>query len=238
LIDITDSATDITQDYPTLQYLRTGTFPQFSSEQEKTRVRAKSQRYAYDENQLIHKASGKPIPKVAIADRKEIVAQCHSYGHYGIETTSNIVQNHYWWWGLKDQVKEYVKSCEPCQVGLANFDEPMEMQPIVVQDIYHKVGVEMIGPIQTSISGNKYIITAMDYLSKNIEAEPVPNKSSKTTAEFLYRDIICRHASIWHPCGSSDRPLVVTSKESFKVCWTNAALTIGETVLITHMPMA
>ena len=65
----------------------------------------------------------------------------------------------------------------------------MEIQPIAVQGIYYKVGKDMIGPLQTSQSGNKYIITAVDYMSKNIEAEAVPNKSSKTTAEFFYRDI-------------------------------------------------
>ena len=32
-------------------------------------------------------------------------------------------------------------------------------------------------------------------MSKNIEAEAVPNKSSKTTSEFFYRDIVCRHGT-------------------------------------------
>ena len=195
VIDLTNSpvSTDITQDLPTLQYLKTGTFLQLASEQEKTRIRAKSQRYIYQGNQLFHKASGKPIPR--LADRPDIIAQSHSYGHYGIEKTTNIVQNHYWWWGMKDQVKEHLKTCDPCKMGLAKFNEPVEMQPIAVQGIYHKVGIDMIGPLQTSKSGHKYIITAVDYMSKNIEAQAVANKSSKTTAEFFYRDIVCRHGT-------------------------------------------
>ena len=96
---------------------------------------------------------------------------------------------------MKDQTKEHVKSCAPCKLGLAKFNEPVTMQPIAVQGIYHKVGIDMIGPIQVSLSGNKYIITAIDYMSKNIEAVAVPNKNSKTTAEFFYRDIICRHGT-------------------------------------------
>ncbi len=142
---------------------------------------------------MTHVASGKPVPE--IVDRKGIVAHSHSYGHFGIDKTSNIVQNHYWWWGLKDQVREHVKTCDLCKMGLAMFNEPMTMQPIAVQGIYHKVGIDMIGPLQTSLSGNKYIITAVGYMSKNIEAEAVPNKSSKTTAEFFYRDIVCRHGT-------------------------------------------
>ena len=80
-------------------------------------------------------------------------------------------------------------------MGLAKFNEPVEMQPIAVQGIYHRVGIDMIGPLQNSKSGHKYIITAVDYMSKNIEAQAVSNKSSKTTAELFYRDIVCRHGT-------------------------------------------
>ena len=136
--------------------------------------------------------SGKAIPE--IGDRKDIVAHSHSYGHFGIDKTSNIVQHHYWWWGLKDQVREHVKTCDPCKIGLAKFSEPMTMQPTAVQGIYHKVGINMIGPLQTGLSCNKYI-TAVNYMSKSIEAEAVPDKSSETTAEFFHREIVCRHGT-------------------------------------------
>ena len=106
-----------------------------------------------------------------------------------------MVQEQAWWWGLKDQVKDYVKACEPCKIGHAKFHEPMEMQPIPVTGIYHKVGIDMIGPIQTSKAGNKCIITAIDYMSKWIEAAAVPDKNSSTTADFLYRNIITRHGT-------------------------------------------
>ena len=139
----------------------------------------------------MHKASGKPIPD--IVDRPHIIAQHHSYGHFGIDRTPQMVQEQAWWWGLKDQVKDNVKACEPCKIGHANFHEPMEMQPIPVTGIYHKVGIDMIGPIQTSKAGNKYIITAIDYMSKWIEAAAVPD--STTTADFLYRNITTRHGT-------------------------------------------
>lgn len=71
------------------------------------------------------------------------------------------------------------KQCDPCKLGLAKFNEPVEIQPIAVQGIYHKVGIDMIGPIQTSESGNRYIITAVDYMSKNIEQQLLPTKAPK-----------------------------------------------------------
>lgn len=193
VIDLTAPRLDITQDLPTLQHLKDYSFPPTASEQEKMRIRNKSVRYEYRGEQLYHRVADKPVPDMD--DRPDIIATAHSYGHYGIDKTTNIVQNHWWWWGLKEHVKQHVKSCAPCKLGLAKFNEPVTMQPITVQGIYHKVGVDMIGPIQTSASGNKYIVTAIDYMSKNIEATAVPDKSSKTTAEFFYKDIICRHGT-------------------------------------------
>ncbi|KAL0025685.1 hypothetical protein WJX77_004233 [Trebouxia sp. C0004] len=53
----------------------------------------------------------------------------------------------------------------------------------------------MIGPLQTSASGNRHIITTIDYMTKNVEAAVVSDKSSKTTAEFFDREIICRQST-------------------------------------------
>ena len=86
-----------------------------------------------------------------------------------------------------------IKSFAPCKMGLAKFNEPVTMQLIAVQGIYCKAEADMVGPIQTSAFNNKYIITAIDYMSKNIEDAAVLSTSSKTTADFSYRETVCRH---------------------------------------------
>ena len=40
-------------------------------------------------------------------------------------------------------------------------------------------------------NGNKYIIMAMDYLTKWPEAQAVANANAKAIANFLYETIIC-----------------------------------------------
>ena len=42
-------------------------------------------------------------------------------------------------------------------------------------------------------NGNKYIIVAMDYLTKWPEAQVVSNANAEVTANFLYKTIICQH---------------------------------------------
>ena len=58
------------------------------------------------------------------------------------------------------------------------------------------MGIDLIGPVQISAKGNRYIITCVDYLTKNVEARAVPNKASDTVADFFWEDIICRHGNV------------------------------------------
>ncbi len=49
----------------------------------------------------------------------------------------------------------------------------------------------MIGPLP-EYKGNKYIITAVDYFSKWVEAETMPTKTGENVAKFLW-GLQCRY---------------------------------------------
>lgn len=74
----------------------------------------------------------------------------------------------------------------------ANLNEPLDLQPIPVEGIVHKVGVDMIGPLQFSASGNCYINTKVHYMTKNVKAAVVLDR--RTMAELLDREVICRQS--------------------------------------------
>jgi len=141
----------------------------------------------------VNKQTEKAIPELEFRD--EIIAECHSLGHLGVTRAACLVRTNFWWWGLKDQVKKCVWECSECKLMRAKFNEPLEMQPIPVEGVYHMVGVDMTRPLQTSASGNRYIITTIDYMTKNLEAAAVSGKSSKSTAKFFDREVICRSST-------------------------------------------
>src|SRR2546430_17379755 len=58
---------------------------------------------------------------------------------------------------------------------------------------FYQIGIDFVGPLPLTSNGNKYIIVAMDYLTKWPEAQAVPNANAETTANFLYETIISRH---------------------------------------------
>ena len=61
---------------------------------------------------------------------------------------------------------------------------------------FYQVGIDFVGPLPRTTQGNKYIIVAVDYLTKWPEAQPVPAATAEEAAKFIYEIIICRHGCL------------------------------------------
>ena len=98
-------------------------------------------------------------------------------------------------------VRRYVSSCNLCQhTNPKLLKQPAMLHPIPVKpEVWHRVGIDLIGPLRTSIKVNRYIATCTNYFSKWIEAEAIPDKTAQTVAKFLL-GLICRFGcfSIFH----------------------------------------
>ncbi len=44
------------------------------------------------------------------------------------------------------------------------------------------------------VDGMKFFIVAIDYFTKWVEAEAIPDKSMGTVARFLFKNVLCRHS--------------------------------------------
>jgi hypothetical protein len=67
------------------------------------------------------------------------------------------------------------------------------LHPIPVHSPFYQIGIDFIGPLPITTNGNRYIITAMDYLTKWPEARLVKEATAKQAALFIYEEIICHH---------------------------------------------
>ena len=85
--------------------------------------------------------------------------------------------------------RTYVLSCHNCQQG-GNIGKRQEMplQGISVMEIFDVWGIDFMGPFPSSC-GNQYILVAVDYVSKWIEALASPTNDAKIVIK-LFRSII------------------------------------------------
>ncbi|GJX94258.1 reverse transcriptase domain-containing protein [Tanacetum coccineum] len=70
----------------------------------------------------------------------------------------------------------FVKNCDSCQrQGKTSQRDEMPQNSIQVCEIFDMWGIDFMGPFPSS-RGNKYILVAVDYLSKWVESKSAPHQ--------------------------------------------------------------
>ncbi|GKD31066.1 reverse transcriptase domain-containing protein [Tanacetum coccineum] len=78
-----------------------------------------------------------------------------------------------------------IMSCDSCQrQGKILQKDKMPQNAIQVCEIFDAWGIDFMGPFSSS-RGNKYILMAVDYLSKWVEAKALPTNDARVVVKFL-----------------------------------------------------
>ena len=73
-----------------------------------------------------------------------------------------------------------------------------ELHPIPLSRLFDRWGVDVVGPLLITPKGNRYIIVAVEYLSKWQEAKAISEANALSIANFLYQNIICQFECFTH----------------------------------------
>ena len=134
-------------------------------------------------------------------DRKQnILKELHSSeigGHKGITKTLKRIQQYYVWDGMKQDVKNFVKTCQDCQKR--KLVREKTKAPMLITDTpseaFQKIAIDIVGPLPETEKGNKYILTTQDQLTKFCTAYPLPDTSSATIADMIINKFIYTYGS-------------------------------------------
>ena len=88
-----------------------------------------------------------------------------------------------------------MKSCHNCQ-RQANLSHVPPSEPYSMTSTWHFsiLGMDVIGRIAPKASnGHKYILVAIDYFTKWVEATSYSVLRAKHVAQFIENNIICRY---------------------------------------------
>ena len=116
-------------------------------------------------------------------------------GHMATDKMFHTIEQKLYWPNMFFDINEYCETCDQCQRYKSNKINKAPLQPIKVNSTWQLVGIDVVGPLNISTSGNKYIIVAIDYFSKYCEAIAIPDFTALTTANFIFNNIICRFGS-------------------------------------------
>ncbi|GJV77262.1 reverse transcriptase domain-containing protein [Tanacetum coccineum] len=142
----------------------------------KTKLNDEEPWYADYVNYIVEKlVPPKWIPEkkkrcVAVSEILKILAHCHSGptgGHHSaLVTGRKVYEAVFYWPSIFRDAKDYVIKCDACQKsGNISSRNKMPQNNIQVCEVFDVWGLDFMGPYPDS-RGNKYILVAVDYVSK------------------------------------------------------------------------
>ncbi|CAA7028523.1 unnamed protein product [Microthlaspi erraticum] len=167
--------------------------PQFFGYKKKKFLRD-VRRYFWDEPYLYkHCSDGmfrRCIPEEEVPG---VLFACHGSdyaGHFATnKTVAKILQAGFWWPTMFKDAHDFISKCDACQ-RQGNISKRNEMPQNFIQEVevFDVWGIDFMGPFPSSY-GNKYILVAVDYVSKWVEAIASPTNDSKVVIK-LFKSII------------------------------------------------
>nr|GFA42486.1 reverse transcriptase domain-containing protein [Tanacetum cinerariifolium] len=119
----------------------------------------------------------------------DILKACHygpTGGHHGLNyTAKKVFDSGFYWPTIYRDAQDLVKNYGICQrQGKILQRDEMPQKSIQVCEIFDFWGIDFMGPFSSS-KGNKYILVAVDYLSKWVKANMLPTNDARVVSKFL-----------------------------------------------------
>ena len=147
----------------------------------------------------VHRPSKHAWPQARIVlpstFRKDVIVDAHkAVGHQGVAKTMAAINDRYYWFGMRREVREELSRCSTCHLHARhNAPQPMSQMPEAYYP-FQIVGIDMVGPFPPSAKNhNRYIITCIDHFSGYAEAVAVPAKSTSNVIDFFVSSIVARY---------------------------------------------
>ena len=110
--------------------------------------------------------------------------------HRGRDATYHAISRDFYWRNLSKHVRNWVRRCNHC-IRFTSLNQPHgPMQIRLYHHPFHTLGIDFVGELPASASGNKWILTIVCPFSNFLRAIPVPNKTATTTAHALLHEVL------------------------------------------------
>ncbi|GJY95619.1 reverse transcriptase domain-containing protein [Tanacetum coccineum] len=153
------------------------------SSQQKNKFFKDVKQYFWDDPYLFKICADQVIWRcVSSQEAIDILIACHNGptgGHYGANyTAKKVFDSGFYWPTIYRDAHVLVTQRDTCQrQGKISQRDEMPQNSIQVCKIFYVWGIDFMGPFPSS-RGNKYILMAVDYLSKWVEAKALPTNDS------------------------------------------------------------
>ncbi|RDX91947.1 Retrovirus-related Pol polyprotein, partial [Mucuna pruriens] len=170
------------------KYLANGEYPEGASKNSKRTLRRLSSIF-FLSGTILYKRSSDMILLRCVDRTFDTHANEHALAR-------KILRVGYYWTNMESDCYQHVRRCVKCQTYVDHINvAPFTLHSLTSPWTFSMWGIDMIGPIEPNASnGHRFILVAIDYFTKSVEAAFYPNVTRSIVVRFIKRDIICRYS--------------------------------------------
>ncbi|KAL0402390.1 UNVERIFIED_CONTAM: hypothetical protein Slati_4268900 [Sesamum latifolium] len=165
---------------------------------EAARLKARATRFLIQAGTLYKRSYTHPLLRcLSTEEGAHILQEIHSgcYGaHAGTWTLANkALRAGYFWPTMKQDAKHLVSKCERCQKHSSLIHQPVEPLTTMLSSCpFTQWGIDIVGPFPVASGQRKFLLVAIDYFTKWVEAEPLARITEGEVIKFIWKNIVCR----------------------------------------------
>jgi len=130
------------------------------------------------------------VPRLLCPQVLQLVQGAAGVGHFGKSKTLHCLHGQFYWPGCRQDMELHVQCCDLCTAKKGTTQRShTPLQQYLVGAPMERVEVNILGLFPTTDSGNRYVLIAMEYLTKWLETYVVPDQMATTTAERLVEEM-------------------------------------------------
>ncbi|RDX62138.1 Retrovirus-related Pol polyprotein, partial [Mucuna pruriens] len=181
-------------------YLNKGIYPLNATENDKRTLRRLASGFFLDGDILYKRNADMLLLRCVIEkEAQEILEEVHE-GTFGTHANGHslarkILRVGYYWTTMEADCCQHVRRCVKCQVYVDHVHAALTaLQNLTSPWPFSMWGIDMIGPIEPKASNrHRFILVAIDYFTKWVEAESYTSVSRNVVSRFIKRNIVCRY---------------------------------------------
>ncbi|VFQ82595.1 unnamed protein product [Cuscuta campestris] len=177
-------------------YIEDGESPEDPQEARLLRMRAPTYKiqdgvlYKRSYNGVLLRCLRATEAKALMEEIHEEVCAAHQ-GPYSISRRA-IIQG-YFWPTMRKDCEEYVRKCSTCQQFQNIPGRPAtNYTPISSVTPFSRWGIDLVGALPKGVGQARWIVVAIDYFTKWVEAEPLAGITGRQMIDFVGTNILCR----------------------------------------------
>ncbi|CAJ2674993.1 unnamed protein product [Trifolium pratense] len=181
---------------PVYNFLEHGTLP--DDQKQAAIVRRRACSYVILDGKLYRRGFSIPLLKCVDEDTADyILREVHegiNAQHLGGRSLARkALRAGYYWPTMQQDAKDHVKKCDKCQRhGDMHLAPPRELKSLSSPWPFAWWGMDLLGPFTKGLYQNRYLIVAVDYFTKWVEAEPLSDITSLRILRFFKRNVLAR----------------------------------------------